>query len=331
MKKEVSTFLSQLRAAAWTLLLAAAVLLVGATSCSDDESAPDNNVGTDDKDNTELSTSALDVITDPASMPIQVFNYAASSASSRSGEDDPFDGILEKDDNGNLHMPPAPNPNFDKLDTYNYDDYYNNKLNEETAVKSDYVGAFPCGGKTVYVAPGATWTITNCANVPSDKHSVIYVLPSATLKFKDNSLQGNDVIIYNYGTLAANDNTQQCTLTGITVCSATAINIDHLNLNGNLWTDGAIIADDVEFICSSKAYVNCKIEATTKVTFNCNSDIYVGYVSAPTIEFKSSGDVKLRDGGYIEATQKLMIENTGDCIISADEGDVAMIKASEIK
>jgi len=299
----------------------AALLVAGMTACSDEEMPGGTENG---PEATELQSSALKVTTNPADMPATVYNYGFGTvAGSRAAG---YDFV----------MPDVPDASvYAGLDEYNnqwWPDYAKKdfKITENRAI------GFCNVGQTMYVAPGAKWTITGTYTNGTDHNATIYVLPGATLEFTGSGFEvaGGDahITIYNYGTLAFDGGENQCRLGGnMTIYSQSDLTrIPNLNMACEFSTNGAVVVKRVHFNNAADVYIGCKIEATDEVIFDNESVFHVGYIKSPLVQVMASPTVVVRDGGYIE-TDKLYIENAQSAKIYAEADEVALIKASTIR
>ncbi len=294
----------------------AALLLAGMTACSDDDMPGDNG---NEPDAVERQSSTLSVTTDPSKMPAKVFNYGFSSRS-RAGE--------------GFTMPDVPGQSvYEGLDEYDNQWWAPDCPKKDFKITSDRTIGLNNVGQTLYVAPGAKWTITGTYGAGK---ASIYVLPGATLEFTGSGLEcqgdGAAITIYNYGTLAFNGGETQCRIGGnITVYSQTAIDqIPNLNLACEFSTNGAVKVKHVHFSNAADVWIGCKIEAEQEVIFDNESTFHVGYIKSPKISVMANPTIIVREGGYIE-TDELFIENVQTSKIYAEEGDVALIEAKSIR
>ncbi len=309
MRKCKLTAMPRFASAAWKSLPVAALLLAGVTSCSKDD-VPEGN-GPEKPEVVELETSALQITTDPASMPATVYNYGLAMTTRAAAE--------------TFEMPEVPDAsvyaNLPELQEWQAE-------GTDCVVSGEKTMGFQNLGQKVYVT--GKWTLTGTYGDPSAE---IWVLPGATLEFNGNGFEAGagHITVYNYGTLAYNGGENNCRLGGnLTVYSASAIDqIPNLELACEFSTNGAIKVKRVHFNNAADVYIGCKIEATEQVTFNCESTFRVGYIKSPKVELMSTPKVILRYGGYIE-TDELIIRNVQTAKIYAEEGDYAMIKAGSI-
>ncbi len=308
MKKSNVTAMPRFASVAWKSLPIAALLLAGVTSCSKD-SAPEGNEP-ETPEVVELATSALQITTDPASMPAKVYNYGMPMTSRAAA---------------GFEMPDVPDAsvyaNLPELQQWQAE-------GTGFVVSGEKTMGFQNIGQKVYVT--GHWTLTGTYGDPSAE---IWVLPGATLEFTGNGFEAGagHITIYNYGTLAYDGGENQCRLGGnLTVYSAAALDrIPNLNLACEFSTNGAIKVKQVHFNNAADVYIGCKIEATESVIFDNESTFHVGYIKSPKVELWATPKVILRNGGYIE-TDELNIRNVQTAKIYAEENDFALIKAGKI-
>ncbi len=309
MKKCNLTAMPRFASAVWKSLPVAALLLAGVTSCSKDD-VPGGD-GPEKPEVVELETSALQITTDPASMPATVYNYGTAMMVRAAAE--------------TFEMPEVPDAsvyaNLPELQQWQAE-------GTGFVVSGEKTMGFQNIGQKVYVT--GKWTLTGTYGDPSAE---IWVLPGATLEFTGNGFEAGagHITIYNYGTLAYNGGENQCRLGGnLTVYSAAAIDrIPNLNLACEFSTNGAIKVKKVHFNNAADVYIGCKIEATEEVIFDNEATFRVGYIKSPKVELWATPKVILRYGGYIE-TDELNIRNVQTAKIYAEEDDFALIEAGKI-
>lgn len=119
-----------------------------------------------------------------------------------------------------------------------------------------------------------------------------------------------------------------------------------IHIQGNLFADGAINDADAEIEVLGNIYTTNKIHGKTvtlvggEVYAGCavtavetiyltgdNSIVSAGYVSAPVVELAGNSPLKiqLRDGGYLNATDRLNVKNVGNCFVYANDEEYAMV------
>ncbi len=295
----------------------AALLLAGMAACSD-ENMPDGNG--DEQEPLELQSSALNVMTDPAKMPATVYNYVFGNSAKTRATDEGFT------------MPDVPGASvYEGLDEYDNQWWAPDCPKKDFKITKDCNLGFNNVGQTMYVAPGAKWTINGTYGNPS---AIIYVLPGGTLEFIGSGFEAGagHITIYNYGTLTFNGGENQCRLGGnLTVYSQTALDqIPNLNIGCEFFTKEAVKVKRVHFNNVADAWIGCKIEATEEVIFDNEATFHVGYIKSPKISLMANPTVVVREGGYIE-TDELFIENAQTSQIYAEAGELALIKAGTIR
>jgi len=287
----------------------AALLMAGTTSCSDNELPGEGAVETPD-----VSTTGLQITTDPASMPATVYNYGQFGVRTRAGVYD-FD------------MPEIPAAsvyeNLPELLGWQAE-------GKDCVVKGEKEMGFQNLGQNVYVT--GKWTLTGTYG---DQSATIWVLPGATLEFASGNgfeAAAGHITIYNYGTLSSNKGEDQCRLGGnMTIYTATDLTlIPNLNIACEFKTNAAVKVKRVHFNNNADAWIGCKLEADQEVIFDNEATFHVGYIKSPLIKVMANPTVIMRDGGYIE-TNELYIENAQSSKIIAEAGDAALIKAALIR
>jgi len=301
----------------------AALLFAGMTACSDDN-MPSGNDDPAVPEELEIETSALNVMTDASKMPATVYNYGfGKKAGSRAASD-------------GFTMPDVPDASvYSNLDEYE-NTWWPDYTKKDFKITKDCNLGFNNVGQTMYIAPGAKWSISGTFTNGTDHNATIYVLPGATLEFTKDGFecQGGDahITIYNYGTLAFNGGENQCRIGGnLTIYSQAALDqIPDLVLACEFYTNGAVKVKKVHFNNSANVWIGCKIEAEEEVIFDNEATFHVGYIKSPKINVWANPTVVVRDGGYIE-TDELYIDNVQTSKIYAETNEVALIKAQAIR
>ncbi len=276
-------------------------------ACSDDDIT---NGGGDEPEKPEFQTSNLKVVTDPAGMPLNLFNYYSKDKTSRTISPD-------------FKMPPKPNEK-----DYNSLDEYVEGSSANTQISKDQESQLKMVNQNVYVS--GHWKLTG---VYGSSDATVWVLPGATLELPAAGFWIGDgkLTIYNYGTLKSGSDTQECNLGGnLAIFSSEDIAIKQLALACEFWTDGALIADNVHLKCTSDVWVNCKIEVTKQLHFDCTSVFHVGYITAEKILLSSTPDIIMMDGGYMTA-DILDIRNPDVSQIYTENNDKALIEVGTIR
>lgn len=291
------------------------------TACSDDNMPSGNE---NEQDVLELQSSALNVMTDPSKMPATVYNYGFGNS------------VKSRATDWGFTMPACPGAGeYENLDEYE-NTWWPDYTKKNFKITKDCNLGFNNVGQTMYIASGAKWTISGTYTNGTDHNATIYVLPGSTLEFTGSGFecQGGDahITIYSYGTLAFNNGENECRLGGnITIYSQSAVDqIPNLNLACEFSTNGALKVKRVHFNNAANVWIGCKIEAKEEVIFDNEATFHVGYIKSPKISVMANPTVVVRDGGYIE-TDELDIKNVQTSKIYAEAGEVALIKANNIR
>lgn len=302
-------------------LLAAGLLLFGASACSDDELVKDDPAN----EKTEQQTSALTVITDPSQMPVTVYNYGNGARTN--DDEDIFANIPDI-------------PDYSKVQEYTGPNWESNVPSNDCVILNAK-GGFPNAGQDIFVK--GKWTITGTYNAGNDgKPANIYVLPGGTLEFSntgfENAWTTHIINIYNYGTLAFNGGENQCRIGGdIELYSLAPIDqIPNLNIACKFVAAAPVKAKRIDLNNAALVYAKCAMEATEEIIFDNESVFHVGYVKAPVVELEAGAKICLYDGAMIDVCDekdnlgRFNVRNVQSTQVYAEDGGVGLIRTGEM-
>lgn len=166
-----------------------------------------------------------------------------------------------------------------------------------------------------------------------DTHVTIHVLPNANVKFTTNLLSDVTIYVHGNGVLSqADQNANVIDIAGTYITDA-VINLPDANLkvSGEFYSSASIKAKNIT-LNGGKVYAGCAVTASETVYFTGESEMSVGYVEGKNIEFGSSLPMEclVRDGGYIEGTESIIISNCDNTQIHAETGGVGLLTTKSL-
>lgn len=154
-------------------------------------------------------------------------------------------------------------------------------------------------------------------------------------KFSDKSVlqSKTKVNIYEGGAILQASQAANTVYIGGNLVSAADINIPDVDLDvqGNLYTSASIHANNI-ILNGGKIYAGCAVTAEGTLDFTGESEMSVGYVKAKNIVFKSSLPMEclVRDGGYIEGSESIEVNNCDNSYIHAEEDGVGLLTTPKL-
>lgn len=162
----------------------------------------------------------------------------------------------------------------------------------------------------------------------------LHIISGGDLTLKEVLKSNTNVFIYGNGILrrASQNKDNYVEVAGKLVTEA-EFNLPNLDLNvsGEFYSSASINVKNIT-LNSGKLYAGCAVTATDKVYFTGESEMSVGYVKGKNIEFGSSLKMEclVRDGGYIEGTESIIINNCDNTQIHAEADGVGLLTTKSL-
>ncbi len=328
---------------------AVALALVAMTACKDDAPGIGDDSGVDIPE--ELTVDGVDLTVGNNPLLATTYRNSHNGFGSRGGEADipvfPEEGMPKIPTAEELAAmnPVDDKTNFGSYQNYNGTPTFYVKGNTGEFATSITYNNTPNGWepKTVegtihYYIDGevAIGSIGGNGNIPM----VIHILNGGVLSCNTRIESATTVYIHKGGKIVRASNTKNYIDIAGTVIADADLVLDGIDIEtkGKFYTKGKLHGKTIK-LNGGKIYAGCAVTATDSIysTGTDNTILSVGYVSAPRISL--SGNVKytilLHDGGYLNATDRLWLSNTGNTEIYAEETDsdkdYAMVETKELR
>lgn len=289
-------------------LLAAGLLLFGASACSDDELVKDDPAN----EKTEQQTSALTVITDPSQMPVTVYNYGNGS----------------RDVAEDVDMPEIPDYTSVPETTVNGGDL----PTTDCVLVGENKGGLPHAGQRIFIK--GSWTITGIYNPGiNNNEGNIYVLPGGKLILGSDVISnysGNALRIVNYGTIETeNGENHSAKIEGVTLYNAGTIKLNNFEVGCRLYSFAPIEMKNIHFYLNAYGYFRCSLKAESVISDN-ESVFHFGYTEIGTFNLRAAAAVCIFDGGMMNVGS-IDISNVQSTHIYAEDNGIALLDTDKMR
>ncbi len=168
-----------------------------------------------------------------------------------------------------------------------------------------------------------------CGGIGTETKQEIHILNGGVLSCKSPLGAETTLYIHQGGKIvrAGNENYIDLHHDVITDADLVLDGID-IKTQGNFYTTGKLHGKTVTLI-GAEIYAGCSVTAEETVYLTgSTSVISTGYISAPIVELAGGEPltVRLRDGGYLNATEQLRLKDIGNVFVMAADGDYAMVE-----
>ncbi len=312
---------------------AVALALVAMTACKDDAPGIGDDSGVDIPE--ELTVDGVDLTVGNNPLLATTYRNSHNGFGSRAGEAD----VPEFPEKG-IPVIPTDYTDMGEL-TANTNLWYDDGTHPATReyyVPADKqvvreniigkgVGVMNTGATPKYYIAGEL-TINGTAG---NEEMEIYILPGGKLIDKKNMQSNTTVYLYPGGDILQAGSEKQVYFNGTTLyATGDLVNNDiDIIVSGNIYTKGKLHGKTVT-LNGGKVYAGCAVTAEDVLYLTGNNSlISAGYVKAKNIQMSGNSPltIQLRDGGYLNATERLNLTNIGNVYVKAADGDYAMIEA----